>query len=219
MGKADRFFDVFGYRECGGLHSWRKFLGAVCHLTALVSGDLNRYYQGAMVKPVLLLVVVIMLADVCGYKRAGKGDALPKDIKILAVPIFQNSSLKYRVEGRFTQAVMDEILKRARALHVTTNTDGADATLTGDIRSFRAGGTILDQQGRTRVWSLRIILSVTIRDNNTRKILYQNPRLIFEGEYELSDAPESFFNEENGAVDRIAKDFAQTIVSTILEGK
>ena len=29
---------------------------------------------------------------------------------------------------------------------------------------------------------------------------------------------ESFFNEENTAVDRIAKDFAQTILSTILEG-
>ena len=29
---------------------------------------------------------------------------------------------------------------------------------------------------------------------------------------------QSFFNEENPAVDRIAKDFAQTIVSTLMEG-
>ena len=172
-----------------------------------------------MFKPVLLLICVTLMADVCGYKRAGQGNSLSKDIKILAVPIFQNSSLKYRVEARFTQAVMDEILKGARGLHVTTNPEGADATLTGDIRSFRAGGTILDSQGRTRVWNLRIILSVTIRDNNTRKILYQNPRLVFEGEYELSDAPESFFNEENSAVDRIAKDFAQSVISNIMEGK
>jgi hypothetical protein len=43
--------------------------------------------------------------------------------------------------------------------------------------------------------------------------------MVFEGEYELSDDPESFFNEENAAVDRIAKDFAQTIVSTIMEGR
>jgi hypothetical protein len=40
----------------------------------------------------------------------------------------------------------------------------------------------------------------------------------FEGEYELSDDPESFFNEENPAVERIAKDFAQTVISTIMEG-
>lgn len=172
-----------------------------------------------MIKPILFILLIVLTADVCGYKRAGQGNSLPKDLKILAVPIFQNSSLKYRVEGRFTQAVIDEILKRQRALHVTTSTVDADATLTGDIRAFRANPTILDQQGRTRVWDVRIILSVTIRDNKSRKILYQNSRMVFEGEYELSDDPDSFFNEENAAVERIAKDFAQTIVSTLMEGK
>ena len=172
-----------------------------------------------MIKVVILTALFMFMFDVCGYKRAGQGNSLPKEIKVLAVPIFQNSSLKYRVEGRFTQAVIDEILKRQRALHVTTNPSDADATLTGDIRGFRAGGTILDQQGRTRVWDVRIIISVTVRNNLTRKILYQNSRLTFEGEYELSDDPDSFFNEENAAVDRIAKDFAQTIVSSIMEGK
>jgi len=42
--------------------------------------------------------------------------------------------------------------------------------------------------------------------------------MAFEGAYQLSDDPQSFFNEENPAVDRIARDFAQTIVSTIMEG-
>jgi hypothetical protein len=172
-----------------------------------------------MFKPILLAIVLLTFFDVCGYKRSGKGLSLPPEIKILAVPVFQNSSLKYRVEQRFTKAVIEEILKRARGIHVTTNTDGADAVLNGDIRSFRAPGSILDQQGRTRVWNVRIIVSVTLRDNNTRKILYQNSRLAFEGEYELSDDPESYFNEENPAVERIAKDFAQSIISTILEGK
>jgi hypothetical protein len=172
-----------------------------------------------MTQVVILTILITLMFEVCGYKRAGVGNSLPKEIKVLAVPIFQNSSLKYRVEGRFTQAVIDEILKRQRALHVTTSTDDADATLTGDIRGFRANPTILDQQGRTRVWDVRIILSVTIRNNKTRKILYQNSRMVFEGEYELSDDPGTFFNEENAAVDRIAKDFAQTIISTLMEGK
>ena len=65
---------------------------------------------------------------------------------------------------------------------------------------------------------MRILVSVVVRDMRTHKILFQNPRMSFEGEYELSDDPGSFFNEENPAVDRIAKDFAQTIISTIMEG-
>jgi len=171
-----------------------------------------------MLKPVMLAVALSMIVDVCGYKPAGKGKSLPAGIKTIAVPVFQNTSLKYRVEQRFTQAVISEILKRARALRVVTNQDDADAVLNGDIRGFRASGSILDDRGRTRVWDVRIIVSVVVRDLKTHKILFENPRMSFEGEYELSNDPQSFFNEENPAVDRIARDFAQTIVSTIMEG-
>ncbi len=171
-----------------------------------------------MFKPLFLAICLALVVDVCGYKPAGKGKSLPADIKTIAVPIFQNSSLKYRVEQRFTKAVMEEVLNRARPLRVTTRTDEADAVLNGDIRSFRATGTLLDDQGRTRMWNVRIIIGVTVRDTRSNKIIYNNPRMSFEGEYELSGDPESFFNEENPAVDRIAKDFARTIISTILEG-
>jgi hypothetical protein len=171
-----------------------------------------------MVKLCVTAIALSMLLDVCGYKRAGKGTSLPTHIKTIAVPTFNNSSLRYRVEQRFTQAVMEEILKRARAIRITQNPDEADAVLTGDIRGFRAGGAILDDQGRTRVWEVSIITSVTVRDLKKKKIIYHNPRLSFEGEYELSDDPQSFFNEENPAVDRIARQFAESIVSTIMEG-
>jgi lipopolysaccharide assembly LptE-like protein len=171
-----------------------------------------------MFKSALVAVVLSLLVDVCGYKPAGKGKSLPLSIKTIAVPIFQNSSLKYRVEQRFTRAVIEEILKRARGVRVTTNPDDADAVLNGDIRGFRANGSILDDRGRTRVWDLRIIVSVTVRDLKGHRILFENQRMSFEGEYQLSDDPQSFFNEENPAVDRVAKDFAQSIVSAIMEG-
>lgn len=171
-----------------------------------------------MFKTLLFAVSFALLFDVCGYKRAGKGASLPADIKTIAIPVFQNSSLKYRVEQRFTQAVIEEVLKRQRGLRVTTSAEEADVVLNGDIRGFRASGSILDERGRTRVWDVRITVAVTLRDRRTHRILYQNQRMRFEGEYELSDDPESFFNEENPAVERIAKDFAQTIISTIMEG-
>ena len=171
-----------------------------------------------MFKSVLLAIALSMIVDVCGYKQAGKGKSLPANIKTIAVPVFQNSSLKYRIEQRFTQAIIEEILKRARGLRVVSNQEDADAVFNGDIRGFRAGGSILDDRGRTRVWDVQIVIGVVVRDLKTHKIIFQNPRMVFEGEYELSDDPQSFFNEENPAVDRIAKDFAQTIVSTLMEG-
>jgi hypothetical protein len=172
-----------------------------------------------MLRTSLICVCFVLMLDVCGYKRSGKGGSLPPYIKTIAIPTFKNSSLKYRVEQRFTRAVMDEVLKRARALRVTSSSEGADAVLAGDIRSFRAGGALLDDQGRIRVWDVTIVVSITVRDLKTNKIIYSNPRMIFEGEYELSDDPQSFFNEENPAVDRIARRFAESIVATIMEGQ
>jgi len=171
-----------------------------------------------MLKSVLFALAMSIIVDVCGYKPAGKGKSLPANIKTIAIPVFQNSSLKYRVEQRFTRAVIEEVLKRQRAIRVVSSQDEADAVVNGDIRNFRAVGSILDDRGRTRVWNVRIVVSIVVRDLKTHKIIFQNPRLAFEGEYQLSDDPESFFNEENPAVDRIAKDFAQSIVSTLMEG-
>jgi DNA polymerase III delta subunit len=173
----------------------------------LVSITSSKLISGTMFKPVLFAVAMSLIIDVCGYKQAGKGKSLPANIKTIAVPVFQNSSLKYRVEQRFTQAVIDEILKRARALRVVTTQDNADAVLNGDIRSFRAPGSILDDRGRTRVWDVRIVVSIVVRDLKTHKIIFQNQRMTFEGEYQLSDDPQSFFNEENPAVDRNRQGF------------
>jgi hypothetical protein len=171
-----------------------------------------------MIKPIVFAVAIALFVDVCGYKQAGKGKSLPPDVKTIAIPIFKNTSLKYRCEQRFTQAVMEEVLRRARGLRVTTATEDADVVLEGDIRSFRAVGAILDDQGRTRVWDVKLIVAVVIRYVKTNKIVYENPRMTFSGEYQLSGDPESFFDEENPAIDRIAREFAQSIVSTIMEG-
>lgn len=171
-----------------------------------------------MFRSVVFGLSLAVVFDVCGYKPSGKGKSLPAHIKTLAIPVFQNSALNYRVEQRFTHAVIDELLKRARALHVTANPDVADAVLLGDIKRFRVAGVLIDQQGRTRVYNVQIVVSVIVRDLKTKKIVFQNSRMSFEGEYDLSDDPQSFFNEENPAVERIANDFAKTIISTIMEG-
>jgi hypothetical protein len=150
-----------------------------------------------MFKSVLFALAMSMIVDVCGYKPAGKGKSLPANIKTIAIPVFQNSSLKYRVEQRFTRAIIEEVIKRARAIRVVANQEDADAVVNGDIRNFRAAGSILDDRGRTRVWDVRIVVSIVVRDLKTHKIIFQNPRMAFEGEYQLSDDPESFFNEES----------------------
>lgn len=166
----------------------------------------------------LLLAVLSLAAGPCGYRRAGTGVSLPEHIHTIAVPAFQNASLRFRVEQRFTQAVMDEILKRGRRLTVTSEPQGADAVLSGNIKSFNVAGVLLDDAGRTRVFQITITIGVTLRDQKTNQVLFDQPNFTFRGEYELPEEPASLFNEEDPAVDRIAREFAQSLISTILEG-
>ncbi|CAF3937073.1 unnamed protein product, partial [Rotaria sp. Silwood1] len=71
---------------------------------------------------------------------------LPKRIKTIAVPAFQFEAkgLRYRVETRFTEAVMKEIIKRSRGLKVQSSPKGADAVVEGNIRDFNFTGVLLD---------------------------------------------------------------------------
>ncbi|MBA3631607.1 MAG: LptE family protein [Acidobacteria bacterium] len=153
------------------------------------------------------------------YKPVTKS-GLPDNIKTVAVPAFQFEveGARYRVESRFTEAVTKEIIRRGRGLKVQGSREGADAVVEGTIRNFNFSGVLLDRQGRARVYEVMIVAAVTIRDLRENKILYDNQNFIFRDSFEFSEDPRSFFNEEDPAVERMARTFAESVVSTIVNG-
>lgn len=152
--------------------------------------------------------------------RAVTNSGLPKNIKTVAVPAFQFEAkgLRYRVESRFTDAVTREIIRRGNGLKVQGSRTGADAVLEGTIRDFNFSGVLLDSEGRARVYEVTIVTAVTIRDLKENKILYDNQNFIFRDSFEFSSDPRSFFNEEDPAVERIARAFAESAVSAFING-
>jgi hypothetical protein len=145
---------------------------------------------------------------------------LPKNIKTVAVPAFQAEArgLRYKVQSRFTEAVSNEIIRRGNGLKVQGTTKGADAVIEGTIRDFTFGGVLLDRQGRARVYEITIVAAVTVRDLRDNSILYDNQNFIFRDSFEFSEDPRSFFNEEDPAVLRMARLFAESVVSAIVNG-
>ncbi len=164
------------------------------------------------------LIVVVSSGYTECYKPVGRGDALPKHIRTLAIPPFQNPSLRFKVEQRFTSAMIDETQRRARALYVTSTVEGADAVLSGTIKNFVLRPLLLDDFGRARLVEVTVIVGVTLRDQTRNKVIFDNQNYVFRGEYEISGDPKSFFNEEGPATDRLARDFARSVVTTIWEG-
>ena len=174
-------------------------------------------------KFIRLIVILCIFVFAAGFTECYKpvtNSGLPKNIKTVAVPAFQFEArgLRYRVESRFTEAVIKEIIRRGNGLKVQGTLEGADAAIEGTIRDFSFSGVLLDREGRARVYEVTIVSAVTVRDLDNNKILYDNQNFIFRDSFEFSQDPRSFFNEEDPAVERMARAFSESIVSTIVNG-
>jgi len=151
------------------------------------------------------------------YKPVTKSE-LPPHIKTVAVPAFQNNALRFKIEHRFTEAVMNELIRRGHGLRVQSEREGADAVIDGVVKTFGFSGVLLDNKGRARIFEVTVTAAVTVRDQHENRVLYDNQNFVFRGEFEFANDPRNFFNEEDPAVMRIARSFAESIVSTLING-
>lgn len=167
-----------------------------------------------------LACVIFLVSGFTECYKPVTNSGLPKRIKTIAVPAFkfEAKGLRYRLESRFTEAVTKEVIRRGRGLKVQGTTTGADAVIEGNIRDFSFSGVLLDREGRARVYEVTVVSAVTVRDLDENKILYDNQNFIFRDSFEFSEDPRSFFNEEDPAVERMARAFAESVVSTIVNG-
>lgn len=172
-----------------------------------------------MTKVLRLSILIATLLLVTGFTECYKPvtkNQLPSRIKTVAVPAFQNNALRYKIGSRFTEAVITELIHRGRGLRVQGEREGADAVIEGVIKNFSHVGVLLDDRGRARVFEVTIVAAVTVRDQIENRVLYDNQNFVFRGEYEFANDPRNFFNEEDPAVARMARAFAESVVSTLI---
>jgi outer membrane lipopolysaccharide assembly protein LptE/RlpB len=163
-----------------------------------------------------LLACCVYLAS-CGYHVAGRSDALPKSIHVIAVPALENATNSYRIEQKLTSATVHEFLA-ATPYKITSEPAGADAVLRGKVLTLEAVPLLFDTQtGRATTMLVTVRCEVTLTQTDTLKVLYRTDKFIFRNEYEISTDVKSFFEEQDPALDRLAKDFAQRLVAAITE--
>jgi len=86
------------------------------------------------------------------------------------------------------------------------------------IKNFTFSGVLLDSRGRTRVFEVTVVAAVTVRDQTENRVLYDNQNYVFRGEFEFASDPRTFFNEEDPAIERLSRLFAESLVSTVTNG-
>ena len=169
-------------------------------------------------RSMVLLLAGLIASTGCGYHTAGHAVTLPTTVKTLAIPGFVNQSQTYRIEQTLTAAVVREFTTRThyRILHEAS--EAADATLRATVLTTTASPLTYDSKtGRAESILVVVSMKVSLVDRDG-KILFQNPAYVFREQYQVSQELSSFFEEDSPALGRLSRDFAQTLVSNVLEG-
>ena len=172
----------------------------------------------------LKLAITVVLAAhsaACGYALAGRGSFLPAYIRTVGIPEFGNATPYFEVERLFTGKIRSELIGRGK-YQVLPQETGVDALLRGTIVSMTIVPTNFNQQQQATRFIIVITTSIELVDLKTNKNIWENPRMVFREEYDLpadlqAGDPSAFFGQSSNALQRVAADFARTVISSILE--
>jgi outer membrane lipopolysaccharide assembly protein LptE/RlpB len=172
--------------------------------------------------PALVAVALAPWLAGCGYALAGKGSTLPPGIRRIGIPTFQNLSTTPELDRLFTDALRAEFQSRGKFV-IVPETTGVDAILSGSIASDTPVVTAFTADTRQALrYAVSVVASAEFKEVNADKPLWSSAALRVTDEY---DAPNnvavgdlaSLFAQDQNALERLAKTFAQKLVATILE--
>lgn len=164
----------------------------------------------------LLLAGVFTLTG-CGYHIAGHADALPPAVQTIAIPAFGNLTNRYRLSERIPGAVAREFISRTR-YRVVGDPKDADAVLTGAVSNYMSFPNVTDPTtGRAFGIQISVIMQLTLTEQKTGKVLFTRPSLEFRQRYEIAADQSAYFEESDVALDRLSRDVARWLVSSVLE--
>jgi Lipopolysaccharide-assembly len=164
-----------------------------------------------------IICVALLGASGCGYHVAGKADLMPATIKTIAIPAFANRTIRYKLARQLPADLTREFISRTR-YKIVTDPQAADAVLDGTLVNFLSYPIITDQAtGRATAVQASAFIKITLTERATGKVLFSRPLFEARERYEISEDPQTYFDESDAGMARLSKDVARDMVTTILE--
>jgi len=163
----------------------------------------------------LCLLSHFVVVTGCGYRVAGSVKGLPDGVHSLGIPTFRNSTNQYRLEQQITQAVLKEFSERTR-VPVKSSSSGVDAVLLGEIRGVSSSPVTFGTDTFGSAFLVTVQIGVKLVRVADAAVLWENPDYLFRERYVFNAKVTDFFSEESPALERLAREFAATLTSAVL---
>jgi len=168
-----------------------------------------------LTKSCALLALSLLLTS-CGYHVGSQGNLLPKDLRTIAVVPWGNATSQYKLSTFMAEAISRELISRTR-YNVVSDPNTADATLSGAIANMFTSASVYDPvSGRGTGAQIMVQVQVKLMGKDGKVLLFR-PNLEFRDRYEIAVDPRQYIDESQATLERISKDMARTVVSSILE--
>jgi outer membrane lipopolysaccharide assembly protein LptE/RlpB len=163
------------------------------------------------------LSALLMLTG-CGYHAVGAAAHVPGNVRTLAVPIFVSKVQAFNTETVFTRSVVRELNTRT-SYKVMTSSDGSDtdAVLRGTILTETVSPLTYDSaSGQTSSYVVSVTAKVQLIGHDG-SVLYDNDAFAWREQYQSTQDLSGFVQEDGAAIKRMGHDFAEALVSDMLE--
>ena len=160
----------------------------------------------------------LLMLDGCGYHTAGAAAHVPGNVRTLAVPIFVSKVQAFNTETVFTRSVVRELNTRTN-YKVMTSSDGSDtdAVLRGTILTETVSPLTYDSSsGQTSSYVVSVTAKVQLLGHDGT-VLYDNDAFAWREQYQSTQDLSGFVQEDGAAIKRMGHDFAEALVSDMLE--
>jgi hypothetical protein len=169
----------------------------------------------------IVIVAISLLSGSCGYALAGRGSFLPESIQTIGIPTFGNNTSYLDIAQILTDKVRTEFIGRG-SYRIIPETEGAHALLNGQVTGISIAPASFNQGQQASRYIITVTASIELRDVQKNAVLWQNPTMVFQEEYEAAGGvnvtdPTAFFGQESNAIQRVSSELARAVVSAILE--
>ncbi|MBI3450454.1 MAG: LptE family protein [Acidobacteria bacterium] len=165
----------------------------------------------------IAVALALAAAPACGYRLAGHNQLLPPSVKTIGILPFGNETRRAEVDQRITEQVTQTFISRGGYRTVST-AEGADAVLKGQVTGYDVNPVNVGRDGRATVYEVIVSANVELKDASSEKVYFRSDHFVFKRQYGVSRSATQFIDAEIVAINEVAHDFAESVVTSILEG-
>lgn len=157
----------------------------------------------------------------CGYALAGRGNSLPASITSIGVPDFVNQSTTPDIDRVLTEAVRAEFQTKGK-YRILPDAAGVDGLLVGRVLNVILQPSAFTSQNQVSRNLIIASASIEFTEVAASRVIWANPSFQVRDEFDVTTGqsandPTALFAQDANALDRLARSFARSVVTSIFE--